>query len=52
MLIQRLGIKQLPNSIFKLINEEDVSGAKLLNLVGDVFGGNLNNQKVEIRLIR
>lgn len=51
MLMQRLGIKSLPNSIFKLINEEEISGTKLKNLVDESFVGSAQS-KVEIRLLR
>ena len=51
MLLQRLGIKSLPSSIFKLINEEEISGTKLKNLVEESFVGSAQS-KVEIRLMR
>lgn len=42
----------MPSTIFKLINEEEISGTKLKNLVDESFLGTSSQSKVEIRLLR
>lgn len=58
MLNSRLGIKNLPTSIFKLATEEDDSCAKLRDLVSDFTSNSIKDNKqkcgnkIEIRLLK